>query len=134
MSGEQRIILCGHLGANPEMRYIPSGTAVTTFSIATDRTYTKDKEKVKETCWFRVTCWGKQAEACAQFLEKGSLAWVEGVITPDPKTGGPRIWADKEGMARANFEVNASTVRFLSNPNKQKDSVDEYNDNPTEDF
>lgn len=108
------IILVGNLGKDPEMRYTPSGQAVTNFNVATNRQYTgSDGQTVKETTWFRVSVWGKQAESCNQYLKKGRMVLVEGRLMPDPKTGGPKIWQGQSGPGAA-FEVNANMVRFLS--------------------
>lgn len=109
------IILVGNLGRDPEMRYTPSGQAVTNFSVASNRQYTASNgEQVKETIWFRVSAWGRQAEICNQYLRKGSKVLVEGRLTPDPATGGPRTWERQDGTTTASFEVTAGTVRFLS--------------------
>src|SRR5512139_2691036 len=109
------IIIVGNVGKDPEMRYTPSGQAVTVFSVATHRQYTTGSgEQVKETIWFRITTWGKQAEICNQYVKKGSKVLVEGRLNPDQSTGGPRIWNDQSGSPRASFEVTANTVRFLS--------------------
>ena len=109
------LVLVGNVGRDPEMRYTPSGQPVTSFSVATNRQYTANSgETVKETIWFRVTTWGKQAEVCNQYLKKGSKVLVEGRLTPDGATGGPRVWTAQDGTPRASFEVTASTVRFLS--------------------
>ena len=111
----QTIILAGNLGRDPEMRYTPSGQAVTSFSVATNRQYTNNNgETVKETIWFRISVWGKMAEVCNQYLKKGSKVLVEGRLTADAATGGPRIWNGQDGSPRASFEVSAQTVRFLS--------------------
>lgn len=115
----QTLILIGNLGKDPEMRFTPGGQPVTTLSVATNRQYKDTGSKllgqaVKETTWFRVTVWGKQAESCNQFLHKGSRILVEGRLTPDPETGGPRIW-ESNGKHGASYEVTASTVRFVSN-------------------
>src|SRR5512146_2712634 len=108
------VILIGNLGRDPEMRYTPSGQPVTSFSVASNRSYTgSNGEKVDETIWFRITAWGKQAETCNQYLRKGSKVLVEGRLVPD-KNGGPRIWTKQDGTSGASFEVTASTVRFLS--------------------
>ena len=108
------IIVVGNLGRDPEMRYTPSGQPVTSFSIASNRSYMNTQgEKVDETTWFRVTAWGKLAETCAQYLKKGRQVLVEGHLTAD-KNGGPRIWTNKDGQPAASFEVTANTVRFLS--------------------
>ncbi len=110
----QTLILIGNLGKEPEMRYTPSGQPVTTLSVATNRRYSgANGQPVKETAWFRVTVWGKQAETCNQFLHKGSKVLVEGRLTPDPETGGPRVW-ENNGKHGASYEVTASAVRFLS--------------------
>jgi len=109
------IIIVGNLGRDPEMRYLQSGQAVTSFSVATNRTYTDaNGTAVKETVWFRVSAWGRQAEICNEYLHKGSTVLVEGRLTADKETGGPRIWTSNNGEPRTSYEVNAQTVRFLS--------------------
>jgi single-strand DNA-binding protein len=113
------IIIVGNVGKDPEMRYTPSGQAVTSFSVASNRQYTASNgEQVKETIWFRISAWGKQAEVCNQYLRKGSKVLVEGRLTPDKNTGGPRIWTKQDGTAGSSFEITASTVRFLSPRNE----------------
>ncbi|MEA4909391.1 MAG: single-stranded DNA-binding protein [Chloroflexi bacterium] len=109
------IILVGNLGRDPEMRYTPSGQAVTSFSVATNRQYTgSNGQPVKETIWFRVSAWGKLAETCNNYLRKGSKVLIEGRLTADSATGGPRIWNRQDGTPASSFEVSASTVRFLT--------------------
>jgi len=109
------LILVGNVGRDPEMRYTPAGQAVTSFSVACNRQYTSNNgETVKETVWFRVSAWGKQAETCNQYLKKGSKVLVEGRLTPDKETGGPRLWKGQDGSARSSYEVTAQTVRFLT--------------------
>lgn len=130
MSGLCKVTIVGHLGRDPEMRYISSGTAVTALNVAASRKYTTDGKEMEETIWVRVSAWGKLAEACASYLAKGSLVYVEGNLTPDPSTGGPRIWEDKEGKPRASFEINANTVLFLSQPKERTDRSIQ----PMEDF
>jgi len=106
------IIVVGNVGRDAEGRYTQSGQAVASFSVATNRSYTKsDGSQEKETVWFRVSAWGKQAEACNQYVKKGMLVLVEGRLNADPQTGGPRLWGDP---VRASFEITAQTVRFLS--------------------
>ena len=108
------IIIVGNLGKDPEMRYTPNGQAVTSFSVASSRQYTNNQgQVVKETAWFRVSAWGKQAETCNQYLKKGSKVLVEGRLTPD-QSGNPRTFTRQDGTSGASFEVNAQTVRFLS--------------------
>jgi single-strand DNA-binding protein len=119
----QTIIIVGNVGRDPEMRYTPSGQAVTSFSVATNRQYTNNNaETVKETIWFRVSAWGKTGETCNQYLKKGSKVLVEGRLTADPATGGPRIWQAQDGTSRASFEVSAQTVRFLSSRSETEGS------------
>ena len=109
------IIIVGNVGRDPEMRYTPAGQAVTSFSVASNRRYTASNgEQVNETIWFRVSAWGKQAEVCNQYLKKGSKVLVEGRLTPDKNTGGPRIWQKQDGTSGASFEVTAGTIRFLT--------------------
>jgi single-strand DNA-binding protein len=109
------IIIVGNVGRDPEMRYTPSGQAVTSFSVASNRRYTSSNgEQVNETIWFRISAWGKQAETCNQYLKKGSRVLVEGRLTPDKSSGGPRIWQKQDGTSAASFEVTAQTVRFLT--------------------
>ena len=111
----QKIIIIGNLGRDPEMRYTPSGQAVTNFNVATNRQYTgSDGQQVQETIWFRVSAWGRQAETCNQYLRQGSRVLVEGRLTADPATGGPRIWTRQDGTAAASYEISAVVVRFMS--------------------
>ena len=108
------IIIAGNVGRDPEMRYTPSGQAVTSFSVATDASYTgSDGERVKKTVWFRISAWGKLAETCSQYLKKGSKVLIEGRMTADGN-GNPRTYQRNDGTTSASFEVNANTVRFLS--------------------
>jgi len=111
----QKILIVGYLGNDPEMRYTPTGQAVTNFSVATSNKYTSgDGQQVDETTWFRVSTWGKLAETCNQYLKKGRKVLVEGRLKPDPQTGGPRVYQGKDGTPGASFEVTAQTVKFLS--------------------
>jgi single-strand DNA-binding protein len=109
------IIVVGNVGRDPEMRYTPNGQAVTSFSVATSRNYTNSAgQQVKETIWFRVSAWGKQAETCNTYLHKGSKVLVEGRLTADPASGGPRVFTRQDGTTGSSFEISASMVRFLS--------------------
>ena len=107
----QQITIIGNLGGDPELQYTPNGKAVCNFSIAANRTYTKNDEQVKETTWFRVSVWGKQGENCNEYLRKGSLVYVTGRLKPDPDTGGPRVW---DGKASYEVDANPYGVLFLS--------------------
>ena len=117
-----KIIIAGNLGRDPEMRFTPSGVAVTNLNVATNRTYTNSSgDQVKETIWFRVSVWGKQAEACQQYLSKGRQVLVEGNLLGD-ENGNPRIWNRQDGTPAASFEVRAQTVRFLGGRNDTGDT------------
>lgn len=112
--------IIGHLGRDPEMRFTSSGKAVTNFSVAVNRQYTGPStgsgqagQTVKETYWFKCTAWDKQAEVCNQYLKKGSKVFVEGRLTADPSTGGPRIWTKQDGTPQASFELTIATIKFL---------------------
>jgi single-strand DNA-binding protein len=111
----QKVIIVGNLGRDPEMRYTPDGTAVTSFSVATNRRWTNsDGSQGEETVWFRVSVWRKQAEIAAKYLAKGRQVMIEGRMTPDKATGGPRVWTGQDGSPRASFEMTADRIIFLS--------------------
>lgn len=119
------IIIVGNLGKDPEMRYTPNGQAVTSFSVASNRQYTNNEgQSIKETIWFRISAWGKLAETCNNYLQKGSRVLVEGRMVPDQGSGGPRIWNRQDGTPAASYEVSASTVRFLT-PKGEAESASE---------
>lgn len=127
----QSLTIVGNVGREAEMRYTPSGQAVTSFSVATNRQYTNGAgETVKETIWFRVTTWGKLAEVCNQYIKKGMTVLVEGGLTPDKVTGGPRVYEKKDKTWAASFEVNAQTVRFLSHKENGEQAQQPVNDDP----
>jgi len=107
------IIIAGHLGRDPEMRYLPDGRPVTTFSVASTRRWTgQDGQPQEETIWFRISAFGKLAETCNQFLAKGRPVLVEGRLRPNDR-GNPRTWVGQDGTVHASYEVIANTVRFL---------------------
>ena len=102
-----KVILVGHLGANPELKYLPSGQAVCEMRLATGESYTdKQGQRQERTEWHRVVVWGKTAENCSQYLSKGRQVYVEGRLQT-------RSWDDKEGNKRYTTEVVAQNVTFL---------------------
>ncbi len=110
----QKTTVVGYLGQDPEMKYMPNGTEVTNFSVATSRKYpNKDGDIVDETTWFRCSAFGKNAENINKFFEKGKPILVEGRIRPDPQTGGPKIYERNDGTAGASFELNVVAWSFL---------------------
>lgn len=113
MASLNRVFLIGNLTRNPELRYVPSGTAVASFGIAVNRNFTTQTgEKKQETCFVKVVVWGKQAEACNQYLAKGSLVFVEGRLMY-------RSWDGQDGQKRSTLEVRADRVQFLGKPISQ---------------
>jgi single-strand DNA-binding protein len=108
MASVNKVILIGNLGKDPETRYLPSGEALTSFSIATSETW-KDKtsgEKKEATEWHRISAFGKLAEICGEYLRKGSQVYIEGSLRT-------RKWQDKEGQDRYTTEVRADQMRML---------------------
>ena len=105
----QQITLVGNLGRDPEMRYTPSGVAVTSFSVAVNRSWTgQDGQRQDRTTWFRISAWRRLAETCNQYLTKGQRVLVVGELEE------PNTWTDREGNTRASLEVTARTVRFMN--------------------
>ena len=108
-----KVTIVSNLGRDPEMRYTPDGTPVTSFSVATNRKWNRpDGSQGEETVWFRITAWRRMAEVCNQYLQKGRQVLIEGTLKPD-ENGAPRIWTGNDGIARASYEVTAQTVKFL---------------------
>ena len=105
--GLNKVMLIGRLGRDPEMRYTPSGRPVTTFSMATSRTWnTSDGERRTETEWFNIVSWGSLAEICKQFLNKGQQVYVEGRLQT-------RHWEDAEGVKHSVTEIVANEMIML---------------------
>ena len=111
------IIIVGNVGKDPEMRYTPSGAAVTSFSVATSRNYKSQGQTIKETIWFRITCWGRQAEYASNYVRKGHKILVEGRLVAD-QAGNPRVFTRSDGTAGASFEINASNLQLLTSRNE----------------
>ena|SRR5688572_14967229 len=108
MASVNKVIIVGNLGKDPETKYLPSGDAVTNFTVATTESW-KDKasgDKKEATEWHRISTFGKLAEICAEYLKKGSSVYVEGSI----KT---RKWQDKEGVDRYSTEIKADRMQML---------------------
>lgn len=115
MYHETKII--GNVGKDAEMRFTPSGQAVTNFNVAVNEQFKNAAgEQIKRTVWFRVSTFGKQAEIMNQYVRKGMLVFVSGRLTADPVTGGPKVFTKQDGSASASFELAAHEVKFLSKP------------------
>jgi single-strand DNA-binding protein len=107
MLGVNKVILVGNLGADPEVRYSSTGTAVTNFRLATSENWTnKEGGKETRTDWHRVVAFGKLGEICAEYMRKGKQVYIEGKLRT-------RSWDDKEGNKRWITEVVASNVVLL---------------------
>lgn len=102
MSSYNKVLLIGHLGKEPEMKFLPSGAAVVNFSIACN---SKSKDGQEHTDWFDVVAWSKTAELCNQYLVKGSKVFIDGRLSS-------RSW-EKDGVKHYKTEVVANQVVFL---------------------
>lgn len=118
-----KVILIGNLGADPEIRYTQSGTAVANMRIATNESWTdKQGNRQDRTEWHRVVAWGKTGELCAEYLAKGRSVYLEGRLQT-------REWTNKEGQKQWTTEIVAEKVVFLSTGNargERRDSRDGY--------
>ena len=120
MANLNKVFLIGNLARDPELRYIPNGTAVATFTVASGRTYTlATGEKKEETCFVRVVVWGRRAEVCGEYLSKGSPVFVEGRLQS-------RSWETPEGQKRSVIEVVAQNVQFLGKVPKAADEMPQH--------
>ena len=119
--GLNKVMVIGHLGRDPEMRYTPSGRPVTTFTVAVSRSWnTADGERRSETEWFNIVAWGSLAEICKQHLTKGQVVYIEGRLQT-------RHWDDNEGNKHTSVEVVANEMIMLS---ERRESAEE----PVPDF
>ena len=109
-----KVILIGRLGADPEIRYTPSGAEVATFRIATSESWTnKSGEKEERTEWHRIVAWRGLAKICGEYLSKGKLVYIEGRLRT-------RSWEDKEGHKRSTTEIEATEMKMLGGMGEQK--------------
>lgn len=113
----QKITVVGNLGRDPEMKYLPDGTAVTNFSIAVSSW----RNSAKATAWFRVSVFGKMAENCNQYLEKGKQVLVDGELDFDTETGNPKQFQKQDGTVGCSFEIRARDVKFLGGGTRHDD-------------
>lgn len=107
MTSFNKVILLGNLTRDPEVRYTPNGSAVASFAIAVNRKYKHGEETKEEVSYFDIVVFGKQAETCGQYLNKGDGALIEGRLQQ-------RRWEDKDsGQKRSKIEVAAQSVHFM---------------------
>lgn len=114
MSGSASITVCGKLSKNPEMRYLPDGTPVTTMTI-----FVGNGKDAKDTPW-KITCWRKTAEWAAEWLHKDSIISATGSLTVDKSTGEPRTWKGRDDVEHIELNVNANEVKPIDNFGKEK--------------
>ena len=113
MASVNKVILVGNLGADPEVRYTPSGTAVANFNLATREQWTnKSGEKEEKTEWHRIVAWARLGEICGEYLRKGSQVYVEGRLQT-------RSWEDRDGNKRYTTEIVAQVMQMLGSPRKE---------------
>ncbi|MBE9532275.1 MAG: single-stranded DNA-binding protein [Proteobacteria bacterium] len=141
MAGVNKVILVGNLGADPEVRYSPSGMAIANFRIATTESYkNKDGQKEDKTEWHRIVSFGKLAEICGEYLNKGKQVYIEGKIQTSQ-------WEDKEGNKRYTTEIICNQMQMLgrvgdkgtvpagapqggAKPNEAKEDTADFDDVP----
>ena len=106
MSGINKVILVGHLGKDPEVRYLEGGVSVASFPLATTETFNKDGRKVEQTEWHNIVLWRSLADVAAKFLQKGKLVYIEGKLRT-------RSFEDKEGVKKYTTEIVAENFTML---------------------
>src|SRR6185295_18813965 len=120
MANLNKVFLIGNLTRDPELRYTPAGVAVANLGLAVNRRFRDKSGELKEdVCFLTVTVWDKQAEACCQYLKKGSPVFVEGVLQS-------RSWETNDGQKRSTIDVRAERVQFLGKftpPGKAEDPL-----------
>lgn len=117
--GLNKVMIIGHLGRDPEMRYTPNGRPVTSFSVATSRTWTSSEgDRREETEWFNVVAWGNLAEICKAHLAKGQQVYVEGRLQT-------RGWEDEDGKKHFRTELVANEMILLGD---RRQPIDYYED------
>ena len=117
MSGINKVILVGHLGKDPEVRYLEGGVSVTSFPLATSESYNKDGRKVEQTEWHNIVMWRGLADVAAKYLQKGKLVYIEGKLRT-------RSFEDKEGLKKYTTEIVAENFTLLGRKSDfENDSV-----------
>ena len=112
-----KVIVNGHLGRDPEMKYSEAGKPITRFSLCHTRKFTNGAGQMMEKkTWYNVTVFGAQAEACNTYLKKGRAALIEGRLDPD-ENGCPRVYEKKDGGHGASYDLVAESVEFLGGGN-----------------
>ncbi len=120
--GINKVILVGNLGADPEVRYTPQGTAVANFNLATNESYkNRDGELVEKTEWHRIVAWDRLAEICGEYLKKGSQVYIEGSLQT-------RSYEDKDGVTKYTTEIKAREMQILGSRDGAGGGQDDYDE------
>lgn len=125
MTSFNKVILMGNLTKDPEIRYTPGGTAVTSFRMAINHRFKQGEEFREDVCFVDIVVFGKQAENCSQYLNKGNGVIIEGRLQE-------RRWQTEDGQKRSKHEVVAQSVRFL--PKRQETTGEKVTPLPEEDI
>ena len=126
MASLNKVMLIGNLGADPEIRYTPSGAAVANFNMATKAQWTtKEGEKQDSTEWHRIVAWRRLGEICGEYLHKGSLVYIEGRLQT-------RSWEDRDGNKRYTTEIVAQGMQMLDRAGQSAEAVSTEERFPTE--
>ncbi|MCJ8208302.1 single-stranded DNA-binding protein [Mucilaginibacter sp. RS28] len=136
MSGINKVILVGHLGKDPEIRYLEGGVAVASFPLATSETFNKDGKRVEQTEWHNIVMWRGLADVASKYLQKGKLVYIEGKLRT-------RSFEDKEGVKKYTTEIVAENFTMLGrksdfdndakNGTKTVETNDDFSTTNTED-
>lgn len=126
MASVNKVFLMGNLTRDPEIRYLTSGTPVATFGLAVNKKYKSGEEWKEEVCFVDISVFGKQAEACSTYLQKGSQAFIEGELHFSS-------W-EKEGQKKSKLDVRATNVQFLGGKGKGEGQADDQPDDDLPDW
>ena len=121
MASYNKVILMGNLTRDPELKYLPSGTAMAKFGIAVNRVWTdrQSGEKKEEVCFVDITAWGRQAETCNEYLQRGRPVFIEGRLNFNS-------WETEDGQKRSKLDVVAERIQFLGS-RQDSDTQEGYN-------
>lgn len=125
--GLNKVMIIGDLGRDPEMKYTSSGKSITTFSVATNRSWvTSSGERKTETEWFRVVAWGSLAEICYKHLSKSQKVYIEGRLQT-------HTWEDENNNKHSNVEIVAKEMIILNRKNRDSNEDNSYDNDDIED-
>lgn len=116
MASMAKISIIGNVGRDPELRMTAGGRPVCDFSVAVNRVSTSAGERTEQTDWYRVSCWGKQAETAQQVVQKGQQIYVDGRFSP-------REWTTKEGEKRTSLDINCNDFQLLGSRREEREPV-----------